>query len=947
MKKLNIKKIKPKKKLVVKEKPLKKVKPKKIKEEKEKKKKKLNINKKKILNIVLIMFISLCILAIISAGSFFWYIAKNAPKFNEALLYEKESSLIYDSTGVLRATLGIEKREKLTYDELPEVLVDAIIATEDSRYFQHNGFDFPRFLKASLGQLLGKSESGGASTITMQISKLAFTDTTSEGLKGIIRKFTDIYMSIFKIEKNYTKEEILEFYINTPFMGPGAYGVEQASQKYFGKKAADLTLTEAALIAGLFQAPNSYNPFVDPEAATERRDQVLYLMERHGYITKDQRKAASAISIESLIVNNTNAESNPYKGFVETVIAEVESRTGNSPYNVPMIIHSTLDPAKQDVINSIYNGGFTFKDDVIQFASAVIDNNTGSILAVGTGRDRASGEMLFNYAASPEMKRHPGSTAKPIFDYGPGFEFQKWSTYTPFFDESNTTYSGGGVMNNSSGGFSGFSTLRTCLVNSINTCALQAFQRLEKENIYSFVTGLGIQPEGEEYGGLHEAHSIGAFSGVNPVQLAAAYSAFGNGGYYIEPHSVNKIEYRDSDEVWEYEVVKKKAMSEQTAYMITNVLMGATPWTVRVSGTQVATKTGTSSYDDKTLRDLGLSRAIIQDSWVASYSPDVSIVMWLGYDKLTKEYNITQSRASTDRITLIGLLCNGIMPTGSKFTSPGGIVSSRVETGTIPAMLPSDYTPSDLIQSHLFISGTEPAETSFRFSQLSNPTEIKYSINESNMLSVNWTSPGIPTAIDTNYLSGYFANGYGKWAEKYLNQRITYNNNYIGTFGFEVYLKTGNTEKYIGYTDKTSYEINLNDYTGYDTVLIKSTYTIFKNNKSSGASKKFSDEDLSNIKFTLTLKDVTLTKGESWSGSKKEDVKVSGISSGYNISIVGPDTILDSDKKSVALNDLTNKAGHYTAEYQVKLEYLGYTYDSKKVIQNIIVKDETSSTTTP
>ena len=191
-------------------------------------------------------------LAVFIAGiGFCYYIVKSAPEFNLEEMFEKEASRVYDINGNLFATLGTEQRQKVTYDQLPQVLIDAIIATEDSRFFQHNGFDAPRFLKASLTQLLGQG-GGGASTLTMQLSKLSFTSTESSGIEGIIRKFTDIYMSVFQIERNLTKQEIIEYYVNTPCMGGNIYGVQQASQYYFGKDVSDLNLVEAAQIAGMF-----------------------------------------------------------------------------------------------------------------------------------------------------------------------------------------------------------------------------------------------------------------------------------------------------------------------------------------------------------------------------------------------------------------------------------------------------------------------------------------------------------------------------------------------------------------------------------------------------------------------------------------------------------------------------------------------------------------------
>ena len=213
----------------------------------------------------LLVFVLTCGLLCFMAGiGFCYYIVKSAPEFDKNNMFEKESTRIFDSNGNLYATLGSEKREKVTYDELPQVLIDAIIATEDSRFFQHNGFDAPRFLKASISQVLGRG-GGGASTLTMQLSKLEYTDFEDQGIKGIIRKFTDIYMAVFKLEKAFTKEEIIEYYVNIPCMGGNIYGVQQASQYYFGKDIGDINLVEAAMIAGMFQSPNGYNAYINPE----------------------------------------------------------------------------------------------------------------------------------------------------------------------------------------------------------------------------------------------------------------------------------------------------------------------------------------------------------------------------------------------------------------------------------------------------------------------------------------------------------------------------------------------------------------------------------------------------------------------------------------------------------------------------------------------------------
>ena len=241
-------------------------------------------------------------------------------------MFEKEASRVYDINGNLFATLGTEQRQKVTYDQLPQVLIDAIIATEDSRFFQHNGFDAPRFIKATLGQLAGNSGAGGASTLSMQVVKNSFTSTEASGIAGIIRKFEDIYLAVFKLEKSYTKEQIIEYYVNNHFLGGNIYGVEEASNAYFGKSVGDLNLSEAAIIAGMFKSPNYYRPNANPKNATARRKTVLYLMRKHGYITKEEEEIANSIPVETLTADAGIINENPYQGFIDTVAEELEDK---------------------------------------------------------------------------------------------------------------------------------------------------------------------------------------------------------------------------------------------------------------------------------------------------------------------------------------------------------------------------------------------------------------------------------------------------------------------------------------------------------------------------------------------------------------------------------------------------------------------------------------------
>ena len=350
------------------------------------------------LTVLFLLVIFICALFTIGFGT---YIYLTAPEFKSDLLYKKESSNIYDSAGTLIATIGNEKRIIIEYSELPQVLIDAIIATEDARYFEHHGFDIYRFFKAGYGFITGNN-AGGASTITMQVSKNTFTSNENKGFDGVVRKFTDIYMSMFKIEQDYTKEEIMEFYVNSPYLGAGSYGVQMASKTYFDKDVKDLDLVEAAMIAGMFQAPGEYDPYVNPDKTNTRKNEVINLMVRHGYISEEEAKQAKKVDVEDIIKSHSSSI-NKYQGFIDTVVQEVIDRTGNNPYEVSMDIYSTMVKSKQDIINNFYNK-HKFKDKKVQAGIGAIDNKTGAIVAVGAGRNKKT-EMSLNYAT--QIKRHP------------------------------------------------------------------------------------------------------------------------------------------------------------------------------------------------------------------------------------------------------------------------------------------------------------------------------------------------------------------------------------------------------------------------------------------------------------------------------------------------------------------------------------------------------------
>lgn len=815
-------------------------------------------NKFKIFLKVMLFIFLICL--IVGLSGFIWlfiYIKDNAPEFDVSEFYRSESTIIYANDGTEIAKLGNEMREIITYDQLPEVLIDAIIATEDSRFFQHNGFDLARFISASIQQLSGNSSAGGASTITMQVVYNNFTERTTDVLDNLLRKFTDIYMSIFKLESEYSKEEILELYVNIPFLGDNSYGVEQACLNYFGKSAKDINLSEAALIAGLFQAPSTYNPFLYPEKAAARRSTVLYLMERHGYITEEERIIANSIPIESLLREDYYYEQE-YQGFIDTVIEETLTKTGYNPYVVPMKIWTTMDISTQSDVNSLLNGEtFTFENDEVQTAFTITDINTGALIAIGAGRNR-EGERSYNYATM--MNRQPGSTAKPLFDYAPAIEYNNWSTHYQLLDDT-LSYTNGKEIGNWDGKYMGLMSMRDALSLSRNTPALRTFQNTSNSSILTMATALGLNPEVVN-GYVHEAHSLGAYTGTNPLELGAAFGAFGNGGYYVEPYSIEKIEFRDTGEIYEHEIVKTRAMSEETAYMITSMLVTSVQEGLssgaRISGVNMAAKTGTTNFDTDTIANNGLPSNAVNDLWIVGYNPNYVISLWYGYEKINNTYYNTAYKGLYRDALYQQILKIVVSNDSSNFKQPSGVVSVAVEKETMPAMLPSANTPSDMISTELFLKGTEPTETSNRYAVLPEVYNLKSTIN-STKVQLTWDF-NTPDQANEEYLLNYFTTNLGTtFAQTYLDAHMEYNSSTIGSINFGVYLKDSDGKlTNIGYTNTNEFSYNVPSSTNYNdklTFVVIAEYTINKNMNSANMETSLtyttsSDEDL----IVVTLK---------------------------------------------------------------------------------------------
>lgn len=902
----------------------------------------LSKRKRIILNILLVCVITF--IALITV--FFSYVIIKAPKFDPNNLKFTQMSELYDSDGNIIARMGNENRTEITYDELPEVLIDAIIATEDSRFFQHNGFDLPRFVKAGIGQVLGK-DSGGASTLTMQIVKNNYTSTVASGFEGIVRKFTDIYLSIFKVERKYTKKEIIEFYVNDSYLGNGAYGVEQASLNYFGKSVDELNLAEASFIAGLFQSPHYYNPYNYPERAESRRKTVLYLMERHGYITEEERKIAESQPITALIkteqTDNTYSE---YQGYIDTVVEELEEEYDLNPYTTPLKIYTAMNREKQDFINKVMNGeAWTWENDLVQAGIVMTTSETGEVIAVGAGRNKNT-QLSFNYAT--HTNKHIGSTAKPIFDYGPAVEYLGWGTVNYIVDEPHS-YTGGKKISNSDGGYKGILPMYQALGLSRNVTALKTFQQVSSEagndKIKEFVLNLGITPEvcnvdydrdvDYEYdkekdicvnpddpsdthkpNKIHEAHSIGSFTGgkgddesrTSPMTMAGAYQAFSNGGYYIKPHTIVKFVYKETDEVVESKATKTRVMNDSTAYIINyalnwSVTNGLAKTAANISGVQVAAKTGTSNFDEATIKANGISSRAVNDLWVCGYTPTQTITFWYGYDKLYKEHYSTTSSWSTRDRFYRNLAENLFDKTGDTFEVPSSIEAVEVVKNSMPLKLASASTPESMKVTGYFRKGTAPTETSTSYDTLPSVSNVSSKVS-GKTVSLSWDGLSAEDMLELNADESF------------------------GVIGYDIYVKdgSGGSETYVGTTTSTSYT-HTTSYSN-PVYVIYTAYANYKTNRSKGVQHSVSITTDFDVKVT----NETINQGDNFTDTKPIVVL-------YNsIDVTNESTITLVSNKSDTVN--TSVPGTYKLTYKVT-----YNGSSKEVSRTVTVKEKTTTTT--
>ena len=661
-------------------------------------------------------------------------IISRAPEFDPEKLVTPVPSTIYDMNGNAVAEIGTEKRDLVEFEEIPQLVVDAIIATEDARFFKHHGIDPIRLGGAVLSNLREGFGSQGGSTITQQVVKMYFLSPE----KTITRKVQEAWLAL-QLERHFSKQEIFELYVNKIGMGGNIYGIKEAANTYFGKKLDELTLPEAAVIAGLPQRPNAYNPFVDPDLADKRKNTVLYLMHQHGYITEEEMKEAQAIHVSSLIVEQDDSDTNDayLDSFIDQIIDEVEA-LGYDPFTEGLEIYTTLDPEAQKTVYRILNTDeyVQFSTEEMQAGIVLLDTQTGEIRAIGGGRKQEVRRGL-NYAM--DIERQPGSTIKPVLAYGPAIEYLQWSNYHQISDEPHT-YSDGTKVRNWDHSYRGMQSIRYHLAHSRNIPAVKTIQEVGLNRAKEFAEKLGL-----DLSKITEAYVLGGFdTGVSPVEMAGAFSAFGNGGIYNKPHVIRKIVLADGVTEIDLKPKPEVAMSDYTAFMVTDMLRSVVQYGTgtrgAVPGVPIAAKTGTTNYLPEEIQKWDVRENDSPDSWYVGYSPLYTTAVWVGHDK--KKYPADKRLpAEIFRVLMTEVHEGKEVP---NFKQPDSVVRVGVVKGSNPPALPGPFTPSDQIVYEYFVKGTEPTSVSRDFEQLPavKNLHVDYDV-EQEIATLTWEYPDL------------------------------------------------------------------------------------------------------------------------------------------------------------------------------------------------------------
>ena len=659
----------------------------------------------------------LVVFMILGAGTAFGavaYAASTLPEWDPAQLSGAKSSVLYDDQELIISHLYAEEnRTEIKLDRVPPELIQAFVATEDRDFYTHHGVNFRGIIRAVVRNIqAGDLTSQGASTITQQLARNAFLTFD----KSWERKLQEVIIA-FRLESNYSKEEILTMYLNKIYFGAGAYGVQAAANTYFGKDVDALNLEECALLAGLVQSPSSYNPFLHYERAKARQKVVLDNMLAEGFIDEETHKQSFA---QELIFKQSPAGTTRYGYFKDAVIEEaITILSQNNKYDNPtdviyrggLKIYTTMNAGLQAHAENLYANAANFpnqsvNNELIQSAMVLLDHRNGEVKAIMGGRKY---ENLRGFNRATSAYRQPGSAFKPIGVYAPALE----QGYMPFYviaDKPISYQLSSGVWSprNYDHQFRGLITMRHAIQWSVNTYAVQLADKVGIRYAFDFSKSMGIEmvdTPGQNDLGLSPLALGSLTKGATPLQMAAAYGVFANGGVYVEPYFINKIVDANGIEIYNHKAEFTRVMGADSAWLLNNMLQtvvtSGTGTNARLSGVVAAGKTGTSEE--------------YRDSWFCGNTPAFSASVWMGYDK-----NHTMSTVYGGGFP--AKIWQSMMQKAHENVAvspqprPANVVQVAICSRT--GLLPSDLTPAGFIITEFSKLDKVPTQTGDIFEQI-------------------------------------------------------------------------------------------------------------------------------------------------------------------------------------------------------------------------------------
>ena len=558
-----------------------------------------------------------------------------APAFDSKILDNNTRTIVYDVNNNEVAKLGNEVGENLETADIPQQMQDAILATEDNRFFEHGAVDYRRLVGAVVSNLTSGFGSQGASTISQQLIKRTFLDDN----KSIKRKVQEAYLA-YKLEQNYDKETIFTMYVNRIYYSDGVYGLKTAAKYYYNKDISQLTLPQMALLAGMPQHPNTYNPYDNPEAAKARRDTVLYLMQYHDKITKEEAESAKQTNIMDGIVSRNSDErvilssefDSKYTGYMNQIVNELKHSKEYKDYegdvlNLGLKIYTNFDPKIQSSLSDSITSNAVGIKQASNVAMVVLNNENSGIAAIYGGKNQT-----FNgYNIATQAKLQPGSAIKPILAYGPAVEYLNWGS-DHIINDSKIQ---GTFIQNWDRQYHGNITINNALMMSYNIPAVKTYQEVGFDRVKQYASRVGMSVTDDSL----TTPIGGSGDGYSPLQMAAAYVPFSNNGYYATPKAIKKVYDSEGSEIKSFSIDdRKQVIKDSTAYIMTSMLrnvVNGTATSSRISGADMAVKTGTTTFGEAEAEKYNFDiNNYSKDSWVVGYTSNYTLAVWQGFDSI-------------------------------------------------------------------------------------------------------------------------------------------------------------------------------------------------------------------------------------------------------------------------------------------------------------------------